>query len=211
MDREAQACRQDRGPPLGKRVLHNTLIHKKNWIVMMRLNVVIPIVQSLLLCVSVPGAAFAQDVTQAEDLIDQLEVQPEAEPAIRTRGIVINVPDANQGRASFNTIQFEYNSAILTTESTEQLMELGKALSHERLAGESFVIEGHADAHGDNQYNKDLSFRRATTVKDFLVDESGVAEQRLQVVGYGEERPKTDDPFDPENRRVDVVNVKASQ
>jgi len=178
---------------------------------MMRLNAAIPIAQSLLLGLLMPGAAFAQDVTQAEDLIDQLEVQPEAEPGIRTRGIVINVPDANQGRASFNTIQFEYNSAILTPESTDQLIELGKALSHERLAAESFVIEGHADAYGDNQYNKDLSFRRATTVKDFLVDESGVAEQRLQVVGYGEERPKTDDPFDPENRRVDVVNVKASQ
>ena len=158
-----------------------------------------------------PEHSLAQDVTRAEDLIDQLEIKPEPDPKIRTRGIVINVPDADQGRASFNTIQFEYNSAILTAESTDQLMELGKALSHERLAGESFVIEGHADAHGDNQYNKDLSFRRATTVKDFLVDESGVATQRLQVVGHGEERPKTDDPYDPENRRVDVVNVKASQ
>lgn len=169
------------------------------------------IAQCVFLSLLTPVASFGQDVTRAEDLIDQLEIKPEPEQKIRTRSIVINVPDANQGRASFNTIQFEYDSAILTTDSTDQLVELGTALSHKRLAGESFVIEGHADAHGDDQYNKELSFRRATTVKEFLVDQSGVAEQRLQVVGFGEERPKTDDPFDPENRRVDVVNVKAGQ
>jgi outer membrane protein OmpA-like peptidoglycan-associated protein len=170
-----------------------------------------PIVHCIFFGLLLPGATFGQDVTRAEDLIDQLEIKPEKEPQIRTRGIVINVPDANQGRASFNTIQFEYDSAVLTEDSTDQLIELGKALSHERLAGESFVIEGHADAHGDDQYNKELSFRRATTVKEFLVMESGVTEQRLEVVGFGEERPKTDDPFDAENRRVDVVNVKAGQ
>jgi hypothetical protein len=142
-----------------------------------------PIVHCIFFGLLLPGATFGQDVTRAEDLIDQLEIKPEKEPQIRTRGIVINVPDANQGRASFNTIQFEYD----------------------------FVIEGHADAHGDDQYNKELSFRRATTVKEFLVMESGVTEQRLEVVGFGEERPKTDDPFDAENRRVDVVNVKAGQ
>lgn len=177
----------------------------------MKRHLVTRILQCTFVSLLVPSASFGQDVTKAEDLIDQLEIKPETEPQIRTRGIVINVPDANQGRASFNTIQFEYDSAVLTGDSTDQLLELGKALSHERLAGESFVIEGHADAHGDDQYNKDLSFRRATTVKEFLIDESGVAEQRLQVIGYGEERPKTDDPFDPENRRVDVVNVKAGQ
>ena len=87
--------------------------------------------------------------------------------------------------------------------------ELGKALSHERLARESFVIEGHADAYGDDQYNKELSQRRAATVKDYLTAHMGIEEYRLRAIGMGEEKPKTDDPYDPENRRVDIVNVKA--
>ncbi len=169
------------------------------------------IAQVVLLGAIIPSPSWGQDVTRAEDLVKQLEVRPEPGQKIPTRGIGIRATNADQGRASFNTIQFEYDSDLLTQDSTAQLIELGKALTHERLAGESFVIEGHADAHGDDQYNKNLSYRRAMTVKEFLVRESGVAEQRLQAVGYGEERPKTDDPYDPVNRRVDVVNVKAVQ
>lgn len=158
-----------------------------------------------------PGLVHSQDVMRADDLVKQLESKPASDQQIRTRGVVVNVPNPDQGRVSFNTIQFEYDSARLTGDSTAQLTELGKALTDERLFGEAFVIEGHADAHGDDQYNKDLSLRRATAVKDFLVDRFGIAEDRLQVIGYGEERPKNPDPYDPENRRVDVVNIAAGQ
>jgi len=157
------------------------------------------------------GPAFAQIVTEADELVKQLEIKAQPESNIRTRGITINVPNADQGRASFNTIQFEYDSATLTLESAGQLIELGKALANDRLVNESFVIEGHADAHGDDQYNKDLSLRRATTVKNYLALQMGIADDRLRAIGMGEEKPKTDDPYDPENRRVDVVNVKAYQ
>jgi len=164
-----------------------------------------------LICLSflVFSTAPAQEVTEAEELVKQLEVKTQPESASRTRGITINVPNSNQGRASFNTIQFEFDSATLTQESTGQLTELGKALAHERLANESFVIEGHADAQGDDRYNKDLSLRRAMTVKNYLATQMGIADDRLRALGMGEEKPKTDDPYDPENRRVDVVNVKA--
>lgn len=156
----------------------------------------------------VNGNTFAQDVT-ADDLVNQLEVKPVTEPEIRTRGIRLNVAKPDQGgRASLNTIQFEHNSANLTPESTGQLTELGTALMHDRLRDESFVIEGHADAFGDDDYNKNLSLRRAATVKNFLSVQLGVAEDRLEVIGRGEEAPKTDDPYDPENRRVDVINLK---
>ena len=164
-----------------------------------------------IVCLLWPDDLPAQDITEAEELVRQLEIKEESEPKIRTRGITIKVPDADQGRASFNTIEFEYDSDRLTPESTGQLTELGRALAHERLLNESFVIEGHADAHGDDQYNKDLSLRRAMTVKEYLATQMGIAPDRLQAVGMGEEKPKTDDPYDPENRRVDVVNVKAYQ
>jgi outer membrane protein OmpA-like peptidoglycan-associated protein len=166
-----------------------------------------------LICLSllVFSTAPAQEVTEAEELVKQLEVKPQPASTVRTRGITTNVPNADQGRASFNTIQFEYDSATLTQESIVQLTELGKALAHERLANESFVIEGHADAHGDDQYNKNLSLRRATTVKNYLASQMGITDDRLRAIGMGEEKPKTDDPYDPENRRVDVVNLRAYQ
>ena len=177
----------------------------------MKLNIFVCIVSMSCIALVMPDQSAAQDVTQADDLVKQLEIKAQPDAGIRTRGITINVPNADQGRASFNTIQFEYDSATLTQESSSQLTELGKALANDRLANESFVIEGHADAHGDDQYNKDLSLRRAATVKNYLASQMGIADDRLQAIGMGEEKPKTDDPYDPENRRVDVVNIKAYQ
>ena len=50
------------------------------------------------------------------------------------------------------------------------------------------VIEGHTDATGSADYNKDLSQRRAAAVVEYLVSK-GVARGRLVPVGYGFERP----------------------
>ena len=138
--------------PLGKHVWHESLTDNKNTLVETIMNPIVVNRIKPLLCLSllVFGTALAQEVTDAEELVKQLEVKPQPTSTIRTRSITINVPNADQGRASFNTIQFQYDSATLTQESIGQLTELGKALAHERLANESFVIEGHADAHGDD-------------------------------------------------------------
>ncbi|MFV0243755.1 MAG: peptidoglycan-associated lipoprotein Pal [Qingshengfaniella sp.] len=50
------------------------------------------------------------------------------------------------------------------------------------------VIEGHADEQGTREYNLALGARRASAVKDFLVN-AGVAPARLETVSYGKERP----------------------
>ena len=66
-------------------------------------------------------------------------------------------------------------------------------------------IEGHTDSRGNNAYNKDLSQRRADSVRTYLI-EKGVAEDRLQSVGYGEEKPLVEGASADaraKNRRVD--------
>lgn len=50
------------------------------------------------------------------------------------------------------------------------------------------TIEGHADEQGTREYNLALGARRANAVKDYLVSR-GVAENRLDIVTYGKERP----------------------
>ncbi len=49
-------------------------------------------------------------------------------------------------------------------------------------------VEGHTDERGKAARNLDLSQRRAEAVKQFLVD-AGIAPERLQAKGYGEDRP----------------------
>ena len=69
-----------------------------------------------------------------------------------------------------------------------------------------FVLSGHTDSTGPEDYNQGLSERRAGSVKDWLV-ENGVPESRLTAVGYGETQPKYDNETREGrrlNRRVEL-------
>jgi outer membrane protein OmpA-like peptidoglycan-associated protein len=69
------------------------------------------------------------------------------------------------------------------------------------------AIEGHTDSRGSDEYNRDLSKRRADSVRDALV-ERGVQAQRIRSVGLGEAYPVAgnDTPGGmQQNRRVEIV------
>jgi outer membrane protein OmpA-like peptidoglycan-associated protein len=51
-----------------------------------------------------------------------------------------------------------------------------------------FVVEGNADSEGTNAMNQILSENRATSVKNYLV-ENGIQADRLQTIGFGETKP----------------------
>jgi outer membrane protein OmpA-like peptidoglycan-associated protein len=57
------------------------------------------------------------------------------------------------------------------------------------------TVEGHTDSIGTDQYNQKLSERRANAVRKYLI-EKGIASSRIQVVGYGEQRPIADNKTD---------------
>lgn len=109
-------------------------------------------------------------------------------------------------------INFDYNSADISKTSMQAVQELGKALSDPSLKGSTFVVAGHTDAAGTEQYNQGLSERRADTIKRFLTDKFGINGSDLVTVGYGESKPKdANAPMDPTNRRVQVVNMEVSK
>jgi outer membrane protein OmpA-like peptidoglycan-associated protein len=68
-------------------------------------------------------------------------------------------------------------------------------------------IEGYTDAEGDREQNLQLSRDRAQAVADALTD-LGVDEKRVQVQGYGEAYPISDNASSlgrAQNRRVEIV------
>jgi len=106
-------------------------------------------------------------------------------------------------------INFDYNSAEISKASLPAAQELGKALSNPSLKGSTFVVAGHTDGIGSEAYNQDLSERRADTIKTFLVQKYGLSGADLVTVGYGKTKLKdTQNPADPLNRRVQVVNME---
>jgi OmpA-OmpF porin, OOP family len=100
-------------------------------------------------------------------------------------------------------VTFDYDSDRLTADAKRNLSEFAKALSNNRLQNLSFVVDGHTDANGAEAYNLDLSNRRAQAVVAHLVG-LGVDRGKVTAQGHGKSRPRTADPFDPANRRVET-------
>jgi outer membrane protein OmpA-like peptidoglycan-associated protein len=68
-------------------------------------------------------------------------------------------------------------------------------------------IAGFTDAQGTDSYNKDLSQRRANTVREYIVRQ-GIEGARLTATGYGEASPVASNDTEEgraENRRVEFV------
>jgi outer membrane protein OmpA-like peptidoglycan-associated protein len=108
-------------------------------------------------------------------------------------------------------IYFDYNSATITPKAEPQLNELGDALRSSRLENSVVVLSGHTDAKGGDEYNQQLSQRRAEAVKKYLVEKLKISADNLSSAGYGKRDLKNKaDPFAAENRRVEIVNMGAT-
>ena len=99
-------------------------------------------------------------------------------------------------------VQFKFDSSVILPQAREQLDAIAEGIKL-LPPGRPVVIEGHTDAAGAEDYNQQLSRRRAAAVKQYLSQQHGIAPQRLRDVGLGERQPIEGlDPMAPENRRV---------
>ncbi len=112
---------------------------------------------------------------------------------------------AAEGKRLDLRLTFMLNSAELTPQAKEEAKVFAKSLLMPELSGKKFLIEGHTDASGSRALNMSLSARRAAAVADFLASQ-GVPKSRLQVRGFGPDRPINGrTATSPDNRRVEAV------
>lgn len=105
-------------------------------------------------------------------------------------------------------ILFDYNSAVLTADAKLQLVPVGGAMASEDLKGLHYRIEGHTDVVGGNEFNIDLSRRRAEAVKQFLIEQYGISASAVDVVGKGKSDLADEaHPTSEANRRVRIVRL----
>lgn len=106
-------------------------------------------------------------------------------------------------------IKFEPGKAAILPRSYPTLDDVVTRLKvHSEI--KKLLIEGHTDSTGSDVYNQKLSENRAVSVKQYLV-EHGIAEKRLETVGYGESQPIADNKTAAGrklNRRVVLRIVK---
>jgi len=110
------------------------------------------------------------------------------------------------GQAEVYGIYFDFASDKIKPESEPVLREIADALNHN--PSWKLRVEGHTDNIGGDEYNLDLSQRRAEAVKSALVNRYRIAAARLTPKGFGATRPK--EPNDTlagraRNRRVELV------
>jgi OOP family OmpA-OmpF porin len=108
-------------------------------------------------------------------------------------------------------IQFAYDDDRILPASFDLLDEVGKVIK-ENPQIKKIEIGGHASTEGSDEHNLRLSDRRAQAVMKHLIEQAGVAPERLAAKGYGETRPLTQ-PDDAEeqrevNRRVEFLIVE---
>ena len=155
------------------------------------------------LTTSPADAARAADETR---FIDALRNRPTRSLSTEERDKIASI--ASSKPKIDLEINFEYNSAVIGSNATPQVTELGKALTSVDLKGRTFILAGFTDAKGSTTYNQGLSERRADAVKQFLSEKYGIEASNLVTVGYGLSHLKNPvSPFAGENRRVQVTNA----
>ena len=105
-------------------------------------------------------------------------------------------------------IQFDFGSARIRPQSYRTVGLLADSLYHPFLLGYRFLVVGHTDAVGGRESNLELSQRRAEAIRDALINPFGIAPQRIEAVGLGEEQLlNRNNPTAAENRRVQLINI----
>ena len=112
-----------------------------------------------------------------------------------------------KGRVQLHGILFDLDKATLQPESDKQLQDVVTLMKDN--PDLKLEVQGHTDDQGSDEYNLDLSQRRAETVVGYL-GLFGIDPGRLVPRGYGETAPvmpNTTEEGRAQNRRVELVKL----
>jgi outer membrane protein OmpA-like peptidoglycan-associated protein len=157
-----------------------------------------------------PGSEKEKDPEPEKNPEPEKDPEPEKEPGPEEED-----PEAKEDKAkeveagtSIGTLRFEVNSSYLSREAEKKLARFYSSIEGKDAR---VLIEGHASASGDEDYNDWISKRRARRVRDHLI-EKGIPSERIEVEWYGQERLLNDcekeadcsDEEHAKNRRVEL-------
>jgi VWFA-related protein len=144
----------------------------------------------------------------ANSTLTVLEIQNEPLSASGIYDQSVFTPFTEVGDIAFANIEFDYDLATIRPESMTWVNEV--AISMRKYPKMKIEVRGHTDDRGGDEYNIDLSRRRAQSVADALIA-MGIDKSRLRVQGFGKTRPLTPNDSEPNrtrNRRTEFVIVE---
>lgn len=137
----------------------------------------------------------------------RLDAEKKAEEAMANLAKVALVKQESRGLVITLSggVLFASGKSTLLSNARPKLDEIAQAL--QKSEADKFIVEGHTDSRGSEDTNQDLSYRRAQTVRDYLV-ERGVPSEKIKAMGFGKDRPVADNSSAEgraNNRRVEIV------
>jgi len=158
--------------------------------------------------IEMPVGSYAVKV-EAEGYIAQTAalVVEKGKPQVRDFALV------KEGMAiTLRGVYFDLNKATIKPESHSALQDAANIMNENPTI--RVEIQGHTDSQGSDEYNKTLSQRRAQSVVTYIIQNFGIAADRLVATGFGEAKPVADNAT-PEgralNRRVEFVILGAKK
>ena len=107
-------------------------------------------------------------------------------------------------RANEVLVYYAFDSFDIPMDFDAELEKLAIRLSDNPEA--KALIEGHTDDSGARGYNKRLSLERAEAITRRLVQQYAVNPNQIELIGFGEDRPREDAPEErPLNRRAVIL------
>ena len=133
--------------------------------------------------------------------IDQLKEK--IEQTLNDDSESVSIVTENKNNEILQIIYFDFDNSTLSEVSLEEIkMFLRK---YEKQIN-NYIVVGHSDRKGKDEYNLKLSLNRAEAVKKILVSE-GILEEKIKVLGKGElfpAVPTKNEVAHPANRRVEI-------
>lgn len=115
-------------------------------------------------------------------------------------------------KIQINKIYFDNDKATIKSESAKELDRIATFMQSN--PSMEIMAESYTDSKGATKYNKELSQKRAESVKTYLVSK-GIAENRITAVGKGESNPVVDcdsqectEEQHEQNRRTEFTIIK---
>jgi OOP family OmpA-OmpF porin len=135
-----------------------------------------------------------------DGVVDSQDQCPDSKPGVNvdTRGCELQQSFILKG------VNFVTGSDVLTPEAKTALAEVAATLK--KNSDVNVEVAGYTDDRGNANFNKDLSQKRAESVKAYL-ESSGVDSDQMTARGYGEESPVADNETADgrkQNRRVEL-------
>lgn len=128
----------------------------------------------------------------------EIKVPDNVELKIEGTEVTMLVPDH---------LMFDFDQYQLKEESKSLLTEIAQTIQNYEQEI-NIEISGHTDSTGDEQYNMELSQKRADEVKNFLASQGDFSNVNFATKGFGMTKPiasNDDETGQAKNRRVEIV------